>query len=81
MNKYSVLSIAFNICAIILYIAGIILITSSQQPSPGIVFIPAGFAFSSAGIFVGRKAKEDGKENKKQDEKEDGKEDEKKDNE
>ncbi|MBO7273811.1 MAG: hypothetical protein J6V22_03035 [Clostridia bacterium] len=75
MNKYSVLSIAFNICAIILYIAGIILITSSQQPSPGIVFIPAGFAFSSAGIFVGRKAKEDANKKNEEDEEENEKKD------
>lgn len=68
MKKYNVLSIVFNIFAIILFVAGIILTTSSEGTTQGIVFIPIGFTFLTAGILFGRKAKAAEDEKKKENE-------------
>ena len=55
MKKYSVLSMVFNIFAILLFVAGIILTTATKQSNLGLVFIPIGFTFLSLGILFGRK--------------------------
>ena len=68
MKKYNVLSIVFNIFAIILFVAGLILTTSSEGTTQGIVFIPIGFTFLGAGILFGRKAKAAEDEKKKENE-------------
>ena len=68
MKKYNVLSMVFNIFAIILFVAGIILTTSSEGTTQGIVFIPAGFLFLFTGIYFGRKAKATENEKKKENE-------------
>ena len=67
MKKYSILSTVFNIFAILLFVAGIILTTATKQSNLGLIFIPSGFTFLSLGILFGRKvnaAEEKEKENK-----------------
>ena len=65
MKKYNSLSIFFDICAIVLFLSGIILSSASADPTLGLVFIPVGFGFLSAGMYFGRKAQEMEEENKK----------------
>ena len=68
MKKYNILSMVFNILAIIIFVAGIILTTSTNGATQGIVFIPIGFTFLTAGILFGRKAKISETEEKKENE-------------
>ena len=65
MKKYNTLAIFFDVCAIVLFLAGIIVSSVSAKTSLGLVFIPVGFAFLSAGMYLGRKVQEAQEQNKK----------------
>ena len=65
MKKYNTLAIFFDVCAIVLFLAGIIVSSASVEPSLGLVFIPIGFAFLSAGMYFGRKVQESEEQSEK----------------
>ena len=67
MKKYNILSMVFNILAIVIFVAGIILTTSTNGATQGIIFIPIGFTFLTTGILFGRKANAAENEEKKED--------------
>ena len=61
MKKYSVLSIVFNLIAILLYITGIILIASDANTTLGLALNSLASVFLILGIFLSRKSRNEDK--------------------
>lgn len=55
MNKSTVFSIIFNLCAIALFIAGIITFSREANTTLGTTFVSGGFVFLMLGIYLSRR--------------------------
>ncbi|MBO7303979.1 MAG: hypothetical protein J6V09_01995 [Clostridia bacterium] len=57
MNKSSVFSIIFNLCAIVLFLAGIITFSREASTTLGTTFVSGGFTFLMLGIYLSRRSR------------------------